>query len=642
MAPARGVHDRLRALCRAAVVTAPVAVLLLDHRLHIGGTYAAYSLPILGAFPKGIIFDLSLLACGLLAWSVVSRFTVARRAYLATVIPILLFVVVFRVADFYYYSAVHVDFNAAALYGNLGFVQEGAGVVLASPSFLVLACIVVGHAIACLVAPAYRRVLAALGDALAASPRAVGSIAGLVLVFGGINAHAVLVGAKRRDTVRSMSGEYVLLQGLPRLYRTEWNRERLVATRPAKLYLPEPTSRAPSSVAGVGRQNVFLIFIESFNYAYLEPDSLNPRLTRDVMPFFRALVRDGYLFTNVYTSAAFTINGYVATLCSQPTISEVVWGGHCLPELLRARGYDAAAFISIGQLLPRHIAALRAAGFAEHQVFDAVRMRDGRQNVYFDFMMDRELFDYAAAASTRLARHSGAPFFLQVATNQMHVPGYYQDSACPAYPLPAGVAADAQTRRMLSSAYCTDRDLHRFIGQLKADGLYDDALIVIVADHAINIRFWKYEEPELSRIPLFIKLPRGTRLRQPVDTARLASQVDVMPTILDVLGIHTDRAMYGRSLFGPADPARRVVPGVSASGLISLATSRGIARYEYGRLSGADSAAGIGMLYETVLYFDQHPALFRPLARRPAAGADSTRYALPIPPRARPTVAARR
>ena len=89
-------------------------------------------------------------------------------------------------------------------------------------------------------------------------------------------------------------------------------------------------------------------------------------------------------------------------------------------------------------------------------------------------------------------------------------------------------------------------------------GLYDQALIVLTADHGISFR------PGVSRraargagaadvlgMPLFVKLPR--QRRGAVDD-RHATTADVLPTIADALGIRLRWPIDGRSLLGAPRP----------------------------------------------------------------------------------------
>jgi Sulfatase len=123
---------------------------------------------------------------------------------------------------------------------------------------------------------------------------------------------------------------------------------------------------------------------------------------------------------------------------------------------------------------------------------------------------------------------------------------------------PAAVVQLDHQRHLLQVAY-TDRLLGQVMDKLKAVGMWDKALVVLGADHG---RGWVPGEqprylsagnaPDLMWVPQFIKAPGQRRGR--VDD-RNWEQVDLLPTVADLVGIRVPWRMDGRSQAGP--PARR-------------------------------------------------------------------------------------
>jgi arylsulfatase A-like enzyme len=90
------------------------------------------------------------------------------------------------------------------------------------------------------------------------------------------------------------------------------------------------------------------------------------------------------------------------------------------------------------------------------------------------------------------------------------------------------------------------------VDELKKQGMYDDSLIIFTSDHGEMLGshgLWQkmcmYEES--VRTPLFMKFPASYRpaVRR---TNALASAVDVLPTILDFLGLEAPENLSGISL----------------------------------------------------------------------------------------------
>ncbi|MFH1763268.1 MAG: sulfatase/phosphatase domain-containing protein, partial [Gemmatimonadota bacterium] len=105
----------------------------------------------------------------------------------------------------------------------------------------------------------------------------------------------------------------------------------------------------------------------------------------------------------------------------------------------------------------------------------------------------------------------------------------------------------------------------RLVERLKAEGEWENTLLVIGADHSINaaagdLRFlmqdtlppgWTYDtpyfRPGVGRVPLLFIWPGhirgGQRFSEPA-----VSMIDVLPTILDLVGLPLPEIMQGQSL----------------------------------------------------------------------------------------------
>lgn len=107
------------------------------------------------------------------------------------------------------------------------------------------------------------------------------------------------------------------------------------------------------------------------------------------------------------------------------------------------------------------------------------------------------------------------------------------------------------TERMSLQMQFTDRLLGDIFDDLREAGMYDDALIVVAADHGANLDrsapYRRYEGVDTSGVivsPLLIKTPRqatGVVSDAPVET------IDVVPTIADVLGVEVPWDVDGDS-----------------------------------------------------------------------------------------------
>ena len=99
---------------------------------------------------------------------------------------------------------------------------------------------------------------------------------------------------------------------------------------------------------------------------------------------------------------------------------------------------------------------------------------------------------------------------------------------------------------------------------LKREGMWDDSLIVVAADHGVAFikgrrdrrRLDAENYGEIAPIPLFIKAPGQKKGR--VNDAYVET-IDILPTILDILNIDPKVKMDGHSAFSPTVRRRRTL-----------------------------------------------------------------------------------
>ncbi len=117
-------------------------------------------------------------------------------------------------------------------------------------------------------------------------------------------------------------------------------------------------------------------------------------------------------------------------------------------------------------------------------------------------------------------------------------------------------------QRHLVQLQYTDALLGQVLQKLRQVGVFDRALVVVVADHGASFRpgvtlrdVRSGHVADVASVPLFVKYP--AQKRGSVDE-RAARTIDIVPTVADVLGIRLPWRVDGYSLLGPP-PRGRVV-----------------------------------------------------------------------------------
>jgi hypothetical protein len=138
------------------------------------------------------------------------------------------------------------------------------------------------------------------------------------------------------------------------------------------------------------------------------------------------------------------------------------------------------------------------------------------------------------------------------------------------------LVAQTMQRHLLQVGYA-DFVVGRLIAELERAGLYEDAMIIVVADHGVAIKPGVEHQRiltdttigDIAAIPLFIKAPG---VEGGVVDDRRALTIDILPTIADVIDAEIPWRVEGTSLFGPA-PERLETTTVGTRGDVTYGVS---------------------------------------------------------------------
>ncbi|MBN8623941.1 MAG: sulfatase [Planctomycetes bacterium] len=163
------------------------------------------------------------------------------------------------------------------------------------------------------------------------------------------------------------------------------------------------------------------------------------------------------------------------------------------------------------------------------------------------------------------ARKAGKPFYLNVNVSDPHKPffneGKRPDPHQPSrvftaaeVPVPGFLFDDPEVREELAQYYSSVRRGDDCVGQvLKAlddAGLKERTVVVFLSDHGMPLPFAKTQlYYHSTHTPLCVRWPGITKAGA-IDDKHLVSAVDLMPTLLELLGIASPEGIDGRS-FAP-------------------------------------------------------------------------------------------
>lgn len=272
-------------------------------------------------------------------------------------------------------------------------------------------------------------------------------------------------------------------------------------------------------------------------------------------PNLMALARDATLFRNACSAAPTCSpsrgalltgmmphnNGLIGLVHRGFSLKDPSWH---LAAFLKGRGYDTALTgIQHEAEDPRELGYERV--LDDQDYFMGSCDRDWRA---FDIGNANRAADY-------IKEDRDKPFFLSFGMFNTHRTFPEPAGAAdPDYTMPPPPLCDSPENRRdmaryIESAKCMDECVGIVMAALRESGRLDDTLVVFTTDHGIAFPEMKATLYDTGiGVSLILRLPGGAMNGKVTDA--LVSQLDVFPTVCDVLGLEKPEGLQGESLYG--------------------------------------------------------------------------------------------
>ncbi|MDO8909608.1 MAG: LTA synthase family protein [Pseudohongiella sp.] len=279
--------------------------------------------------------------------------------------------------------------------------------------------------------------------------------------------------------------------------------------------------------------NLVIVLEESLGATYVE--SLGGL---SVTPELERLSTQGWWFEQMFATGTRSVRGIEAIVSGfMPTPAQSVLklslaqqNFYTLASTLKQQGYSTS-FVYGGEA---HFDNMRSFLTGNHfeQVIDLAQMPEA-QFVGSWGASDEDLFN--TTEKHLLAQHiSGEPFFSFVFTSSNHTPFEYPDGRIQHFDEPAATVNNA--------VKYADFSVGQFIEHARQQPYWENTVFLIVADH--DNRVFGNELVPVSKfhIPALIL---GADI-QPQKISSVASQIDLAPTLLSLIGISAQTPLIGR------------------------------------------------------------------------------------------------
>ncbi|QDK38732.1 sulfatase [Bdellovibrio sp. NC01] len=291
-----------------------------------------------------------------------------------------------------------------------------------------------------------------------------------------------------------------------------------------------------------GKQNVVIIILESFGSEYVGPHN-----GKTYTPFLDSLMAKSLVFNNAYADGRRSIEGIAAVMAGIPAL---------MSEPFISSHFTANYFLGMGTLLSpkKYSSAFFHGGHNGTMYFDSFMQSAGVEKYYgsTEYANSKDddgiwgIWDepFLQFMLTKIDTMS-SPFLASVFTLSSHhpfkVPVQYEKD------FPEGPI------EILKTVSYTDMALKKFFAEAEKKPWFKDTLFIVTADHTSKHYLPEFEnEVGDYRIPLFFYHP--TYKFPAVDRDMVVQQIDILPSVLDFLGIRNKEENFlGSSVFIPGD-----------------------------------------------------------------------------------------
>ncbi|WP_026691666.1 LTA synthase family protein [Alteribacter aurantiacus] len=298
-------------------------------------------------------------------------------------------------------------------------------------------------------------------------------------------------------------------------------------------------------------KNVVVISLESLE-SFVIGETIDGE---EITPFLNELIEDSYYFPNFYdqtgqgktSDAEFMINTGL-----YPVGRGAVFHTHTdneymgLPDTLQDRGYYTASFHGNDETFYNRDIMYENLGYDYYyskSYFDVTE-----ENSVGWGLKDIDFFEQ----SMEYVKELPQPFYATFLTLTNHFP--YELDEEDHFIDPYTSSSDILNRYIPTVRYM-DESIRLFMEDMKEAGLYEDTIFVMYGDHYgiaeshneamgefLDKEITPFENTQLARVPLIIHIPG----EEGEENETVSGKVDVMPTILNLLGIPE----YPHILFG--------------------------------------------------------------------------------------------
>ena len=328
----------------------------------------------------------------------------------------------------------------------------------------------------------------------------------------------------------------------------------------------------PADSASFRPMNVVVLIVEGMTKQHL--GSVNRHLDngqyKGFMPFIDSLMTRSLSFEYSYSNGRKSIDGMPSVLSSIPNFVEPFFltpaalndVSSLAGELTRHKGYTSAFFHGAMNGSMGFMAFARSVGFQKY--FGRTEYNeDPNYNGDADFdgtwaIWDEEFLQFYCDRMSEMKE----PFVTSVFTASSHGPFALPERYIGKFP--------KGNDPMLETVAYADMSIQRFFEKAAKQPWYNNTLFVLTADHTSLNSYPEYTtDLGYYKVPIIFFAPGMPEL-QGMDSEKIVEQIDIMPSVLGLLGYDRPFVGFGQDIFHTPAEDKIAVNYIPASGIYQL------------------------------------------------------------------------
>lgn len=285
------------------------------------------------------------------------------------------------------------------------------------------------------------------------------------------------------------------------------------------------------------KKNIIILIMESFSKEFI---GYHNKEEKTWTPFLDSIMKKSLVFTNAYANGLKSIEALPAITASIPTLMDnpFITSKHAqnkfisLAHILKNEGYSTSFFHGGRRGTMGFYSFSKQAGFDSY-----IGLEEYNNNDDFDGswgIFDEPFLKYFAES----IKQEKKPFFTT----------FFSLSSHPPYSLPKEYKSEDSYIGILETVKYSDNAIKKFFNEIREEDWFKNTIFLITADHTSGERFNKKYKNKVGKYAIPMIIYKGDNSLEGINE-NIVQQIDIMPTILDMINYNKKYFAFGKSMF---------------------------------------------------------------------------------------------